>query len=35
MEISNGREIRGIKLKTLKKLFNHDHNANPFIILVI
>jgi hypothetical protein len=35
MENSIDREFRGIRLKTLKKLFNHDQNANPFVILMI
>ncbi len=34
MENSIDREIRGMRLKTFKKLFNHDQNANPFIILL-
>jgi hypothetical protein len=35
MENLIDREIRGIRLKTLKKLFNHDQIANPIIISMI
>jgi hypothetical protein len=35
MENSIDREFRGIKLKTLKKLFNYDQNTNPFVIFMI
>jgi hypothetical protein len=35
MENSNDRWFRGIRLKTMKKLFNQDQNTNPFVILMI
>jgi hypothetical protein len=35
MENSIDREIRGLRLKTLKKPFNHDQKANPFVILMV
>jgi hypothetical protein len=35
MEISIDREFRGIRLKTIKKLFNHDQKANSFVISMI
>jgi hypothetical protein len=35
MENSIDREFRGIRLKTLKKLFNYDQKANPFVIFMI
>jgi hypothetical protein len=35
MENSIYREFHGIRLKTMKKLFNHDQKTNPFVILMI
>jgi hypothetical protein len=35
MENSKYREFRGMRLKTIKKLFNHDQNANPFVFFMV
>jgi hypothetical protein len=35
MENLIDRELRGIRLKTMKKLFNLEQKANPFVILMI
>jgi hypothetical protein len=29
------REFRGMRLKTMKKLFNYDQNTNPFVFFMV
>jgi hypothetical protein len=35
MENLIDREFRGKRLKTMKKLFNHDQKVNPFVFFMI